>query len=332
VDVITETTGEFLRGRRLRQRPALRRLVRETRLDAKSLIQPLFVCPGVGVREAISTLPGQFHLSPDQAAEEALRAAEVGVGAVLLFGLPASKDAIGSSGLDEKGPVPEACRLIRQRSPETVVITDVCLCEYTDHGHCGLIDEAGRIDNDRTLAQLSKMALVHAEAGAEIVAPSDMMDGRVLAIRRHLDQVGFTDTAIMSYAAKHASAFYGPFREAAQSTPAFGDRRTYQMDPANGQEAMREILADQEEGADLIIVKPAITALDLIARARRLTLLPIVAYQVSGEAAMIEAAAERGWLNRKDAILESLTAIQRAGAHLTISYFAQEVARWLGGR
>ncbi len=332
MELVAQSTGEFWRSRRLRQRPALRRLVQEVRLDRRGLIKPLFVRPGVGIRQPISSLPGQFHLSPDQAADQALRLAELGVGAVLLFGLPATKDPLGGSGLDAKGPVPEAVRLIRRRSPQTVVITDVCLCEYTDHGHCGLLDGDGRIDNDRTLKQLAKMAEVHAEAGAEIVAPSDMMDGRVLAIRRHLDQSGLTDTAIMSYAAKHASAFYGPFREAAQSTPAFGDRRSYQLDPANGKEAMREILADQQEGADLIIIKPALSALDLIAEARRLTLLPIAAYQVSGEAAMIEAAAERGWLDRKDAILESLTAMRRAGADLIITYFADEVARWLEGR
>ncbi len=332
MDAATETELSFARTRRLRQRPALRRLVQETRLDPANLIKPLFVVPGRDRREAIASLPGQFHLSPDQAAVEARRLVGLGVGAVLLFGLPAGKDALGQSGLDPRGPVPEAVRQIRARSPETVVITDVCLCEYTDHGHCGVLDEAGRVDNDRTLSQLARMAEVHAEAGAEIVAPSDMMDGRVGAIRRHLDRGGYTDTAIMSYAAKHASAFYGPFREAAGSAPAFGDRRSYQMDPANGREAMREVMLDAAEGADLILIKPALPALDLIGEARRLVHLPIAAYQVSGEAAMIEAAAQRGWLSRQDAILESLVAIQRAGAQLIVTYFADEVAGWLGAR
>lgn len=321
----------LVRPRRLRRTEAIRSLVRETHLDPSALIQPLFVVPGTGVRREISSLPGQFHLSPDEAALVAMELRRTGVGGVILFGLPATKDPLGQSGLDPKGPVPEAVRQIKEAAPGLIVMTDVCLCEYTDHGHCGVL-VGEEVSNDETLPRLAEMALVHARAGADMVAPSDMMDGRVQVIREALDHEGFQQVAVVSYAAKMASSFYGPFRDAAGSTPAFGDRRSYQMDAANGREALREIFLDEEEGADILIVKPAMSCLDIIARARDATLLPLAAYQVSGEYAMIELAGRAGALDRKAAILESLVSIRRAGADIVITYFAQEVSGWLLGR
>ena len=317
-------TAAVHRGRRLRRTPALRRLVRETRLDPSMLVAPIFVRPGHGASEEIGSMPGQHRLSVDRLAPHAERLLESGVGSVLLFGLPESKDAEGSGAWDEGGIVQEAIRELRRGTGDALaIIADVCLCEYTSHGHCGVIRDAS-VDNDATLPLLVRTAHSLAEAGADVVAPSAMMDGQVAAIRQALPE-----TAILAYAAKHASAFYGPFREAADSAPAFGDRRAYQMDPANGREAMAEILADVGEGADLIMVKPALPALDLIAAARAATTVPIAAYQVSGEYAAICAAAERGWLERRAAALESLTAIARAGAGIVVTYFAAEAATWL---
>jgi porphobilinogen synthase len=313
------------RLRRLRRTSSLRSLVRETRLSAESLIYPIFVCPGDGVRKEISSMPGQFQLSVDQAVERAREAERAGVGGLLVFGLPGSKDAAGSGAYDPDGIVQRAFRAIRQNVSDLTLIGDVCLCEYTDHGHCGVVKD-GVIENDPSLELLARTALSQVEAGADIVAPSDMMDGRVGAIRRLLDESGHAETPIMSYAAKYASAFYGPFREAADSTPQFGDRRSHQMDPANFREAMREIRLDIEEGADIVMVKPAMPYLDVLAAARRRFGLPIAAYQVSGEFAMIEAAARNGWLDRKAAAMESLVAIRRAGADIIITYYALEFA------
>jgi len=319
------------RLRRLRTGPALRALVRETRLAPENLIAPYFVVPGSSVREEIGSMPGQFHLSPDALVEEVGRAHQGGVGSVILFGLPAAKDARGSAAWAEDGPVQEALRLLGRELPDLLLVTDVCLCAYTDHGHCGLVD-GDRVLNDPTLDLLAETALSHARAGADIVAPSDMMDGRVGAIRARLDGEGFQETAILSYAAKYASGFYGPFREAADSTPSFGDRATYQMDPANAREALEEVALDVAEGADLVMVKPAGPYLDVIARVREAFPHPLGAYQVSGEYAMIAAAAERGWLDRERCVLESLTAIRRAGADFVLTYFAEEAARLLTGR
>jgi porphobilinogen synthase len=321
-----------LRGRRLRRTPALRRLVRETRLSPEQLIQPLFVRPGSGIREPIAAMPGQLRFTVDEAVAEAGRIAAASVGAIILFGIPEDKDATGSGAWAEEGITQRAIAAMRAAHPDLVVIADVCLCEYTSHGHCGILagpaDEP-RVDNDATLELLGRTAVSLARAGADVVAPSAMMDGQVAAIRAALDEAGFAETPILAYAAKHASAFYGPFREAAGSAPAFGDRRGYQMDPANGREAMREVAADLAEGADLAMIKPAMPALDLLAAARRTTNVPIVAYQVSGEYAALVAAAERGWLDRRAVALESLTAIARAGADLIITYFATEAAGWL---
>ncbi|GIX46578.1 MAG: delta-aminolevulinic acid dehydratase [Candidatus Tectimicrobiota bacterium] len=316
------------RARRLRQHPALRRLVQETTLVPQDFILPLFVVPGQGQRRPIATLPGHEHLSPDQAAEEARMAADLGLLAVLLFGLPAHKDPLGQEAYSEQGVVQQAIRAIKRAVPELVVITDVCLCEYTDHGHCGVV-ENGRVVNDLTLELLSKTALSHVEAGADMVAPSDMMDGRVGAIRQALDAKGYVDVPIMAYAAKYASSFYGPFREAADSAPQFGDRRAYQMDPPNAREALREVRLDIAEGADIVMVKPALPYLDVLYRVRQLTDLPLAAYNVSGEFAMIKAAAQRGWLNEEQAMLEALLGIKRAGADMIITYFAKEAARLL---
>jgi porphobilinogen synthase len=309
----------------------LRNLVRETRLTPESLMAPYFVVPGQGVRHEIGSMPGQYHLSPDLLLEEAGRAAEAGVRSLILFGLPDRKDPTGTSAWDEDGPVQESLRLLRKHLPDLVLVTDVCICAYTDHGHCGHIEE-GKILNDPSLASLAEMALSHARAGADIVAPSDMMDGRVGAIRARLDGEGFEETAILSYAAKYASGFYGPFREAADSTPSFGDRATYQMDPSNAREALEEVRLDVEEGADMVMVKPAGPYLDVIARVRDAFPLPLAAYQVSGEFAMITAAAANGWLDRERCILESLTAIRRAGADIVLTYFAEEASRLLTGR
>jgi porphobilinogen synthase len=316
------------RPRRLRANPALRALVRETRLDPAQLIAPLFIISGRERREDIASLRGHQRLTPHLALREAQRLAGLGVGGVLLFGIPDSKDATGSSAADPRGPVPETLRLLRREGLPLALVADVCLCEYTSHGHCGVLD-GEQVDNDASLPKLAEAAVAYAEAGADIVGPSAMMDGQVAALRSGLDAAGHTGTAIMAYASKHASSFYGPFREAAGSTPSFGDRKSYQMDPANGREALREMELDAAEGADILMVKPAITSLDLLARARDRFDLPLAAYQVSGEAAMIEAAASRGWIDRRGAILESLTAIVRAGAGTAITYFAADVASWL---
>ncbi|MBA2264389.1 MAG: porphobilinogen synthase [Chloroflexi bacterium] len=312
------------RGRRLRRTPALRGLVRETRLHPEMLVAPLFVRPGTRIREEIGSMPGQDRLSVDELSRQAEPLLEAGVRSVLLFGLPEDKDDEGSGAWADDGIVQTAIRELRRAGgKELAIIADVCLCEYTDHGHCGVLRGAS-VDNDATLSLLARTAASLADAGADVVAPSAMMDGQVAAIREALP-----DTAILAYAAKHASAFYGPFREAADSAPAFGDRRSYQMDPANGREALAEILADVEQGADVIMVKPALPALDLVAAARAHTNLPVAAYQVSGEYAAICAAAERGWLDRRAAALESLTAMSRAGAGILVTYFALEAARWL---
>ncbi|HEX6535488.1 MAG TPA: porphobilinogen synthase [Gemmatimonadaceae bacterium] len=314
------------RPRRLRGTEALRRLVRETRLASEQLVLPFFVRSGRKLRQPVGSMPGVAQTSVDEMLRDAETAAKVGVGGVLLFGVPDTKDAVGSSAWDDRGPVQEAVRALKRELPQLVVITDVCMCEYTDHGHCGVLVD-GSVDNDATLELLVKEALSHARAGADIVAPSDMMDGRVGAIRRALDHDGRSGTAILSYAAKYASAFYGPFREAAESAPREGDRRGYQMDPANADEAMREVWLDIQEGADVVMVKPAGPYLDLVARVKRETGWPLAAYQVSGEYAMIRAAADRGWIDGERAMMESLLGIRRAGADFIITYFATEAAR-----
>ena len=312
----------------MRANEAMRRLVRETRLDPSRLVAPIFVVSGRNRRDEIKSLQGHARLSPDLAVAEAHRLASQGIGGVLLFGIPDRKDDEGHGAAAEGGPGPETLRLLRPEKLPLALIADVCLCEYTSHGHCGVLD-GERIDNDATLPLLADAAVAYAAAGADIVAPSAMMDGQVAALRSGLDADGFSATAVMAYASKHASVLYGPFREAAGSTPSFGDRKSYQMDPANAREAMRELQLDADEGADILMVKPAITSLDLLARARDRFDLPLAAYQVSGEAAMIEAAAERGWLDRRGAIVESLTAIFRAGADVVITYFAHDAGSWL---
>jgi porphobilinogen synthase len=324
----TASLGLTRRLRRLRRTPALRAMVRETRLAADQLILPLFVAEGTGQRREVSSMPGVFQLSVDEAVAEAREAWADGVPAVLLFGLPPHKDDLGSGAYATNGPVQEAVRAIRRDVPEMVVITDVCLCEYTSHGHCGVIVN-GDIANDQTVELLVRSALSHAQAGAHIVAPSDMMDGRVGAIREALDARGFDQVAIMAYAAKYCSGFYGPFREAADSTPQFGDRRSHQMDPANADEALREVELDIAEGADIVMVKPAMPYLDILWRVKERFAYPTAAYQVSGEYAMIKAAARNGWIDEERAMLESLTAIRRAGADMIITYFARAAARAL---
>jgi porphobilinogen synthase len=304
-------------------------MVRETELSASDFIYPLFVCEGSGIRHEIPSMPGVHHHSVEKLAEEVKAARDEGVPAVILFGIPASKDPVGSGGYDPAGIVQRALSELKEKAPGVVLIADVCLCEYTDHGHCGVIQD-GDVANDPTLELLTKTAVSLARAGADIVAPSDMMDGRVGAIRRGLDEAGLGQTIVMSYAAKYASAFYGPFREAADSAPQFGDRRGYQMDPPNAREAMREIALDVEEGADIVMVKPALAYLDVIRQTRDRFDVPVAAYNVSGEYSMLVAAAERGWLDRDRAVLESLTAIKRAGADLILTYFAREAARLLG--
>ena len=322
-----------LHGRRLRRTPALRALVRETRLSARQLVQPVFVCEGRDVRAEIGAMPGQHRVSVDRLPGLAAELEAAGIGGVLLFGVPDAKDAVGSGAWADDGVVQRAIAAIRGASSDLVVIADVCLCEYTSHGHCGVLadDVVGgpRVDHGASLGLLTRAAVSLARAGADLVAPSAMMDGQVAAIRAGLDDQGLDETAILAYAAKHASAFYGPFREAAGSAPAFGDRRSYQMDPANGREAVRELLADIAEGADIVMIKPAMPALDLVARARELLDTPVAAYQVSGEYAALCAAAERGWLDRRAAALEALTAIARAGAGIIVTYFAGEAAAWL---
>ncbi len=317
------------RPRRLRRTAALRALVRETRLDPAMLVAPMFVRPGRGIREPIGSMPGVARLSPDVAADEAGRLAALGIGGVILFGLPEAKDAAGSGASADDGIVQDAFRRIAALDLPLVTIADTCLCEYTDHGHCGPIGPDGIVANDRALVRLAETAVSQARAGADIVAPSAMMDGQVAAIRAALDGAGFADVAIMAYAAKHASAFYGPFREAADSAPAFGDRRSYQMDPANGREARREMDLDIAEGADILLVKPALPGLDLVAAARARYDVPIAAYQVSGEFAMIAAAAERGWIDGRRAMTEAVTGIVRAGAGIVITYAAADLATWI---
>jgi porphobilinogen synthase len=317
------------RLRRLRATHALRGLVRETHLAAEDFVYPMFVAHGIDRREPIAAMPGVDRLSIAHAVAEAREAAELGIPAVLLFGLPAAKDEEGSGAWDDEGVVQLATRAIKDAHPDLLVITDLCLCEYTSHGHCGVVRSDGTVDNDATLELLSRTATSQARAGADVIAPSDMMDGRVGAVRSALDEEGYTDTPILSYSAKFASAFYGPFREAADSAPAFGDRRSYQLDPANGNEALRETLLDVEEGADMVMVKPALPYLDLIRQIKDRTGMPLAAYNVSGEYAMVKAAAAAGYLDERAAVLEALTCIRRAGADIVITYHAKDAARWL---
>jgi porphobilinogen synthase len=316
------------RPRRLRRSEALRGLVRETQFSMHGLLYPIFACPGKKVRTEVSSMPGIYQQSPDQIVEECREVADLGIPGVILFGLPAHKDETGSEAASPKAAVQRSIEAIRKAKLNLVVVTDVCLCEYTSHGHCGVIKD-GEVLNDPSLALLAEAALSHARAGADIVAPSDMMDGRVAAIRHKLDEEGFQDVAILSYAAKYCSAFYGPFREAAQSAPQFGDRRSYQMDPANAREALREIALDLEEGADIIMVKPALPYLDIITRVRERFDVPVAAYNVSAEFSMVKAAAQKGWIDEQRIVLEILTGIQRAGASIILTYHAKDVARWL---
>jgi porphobilinogen synthase len=320
------------RLRRTRRTGALRGLVRETRLSPSDLVYPIFVTVGEDVKNPVAPMPGVFQLSINHAVAEAKKAHDRGVPAVLLFGIPEAKDEAASGAYDSEGIVQLATRAIKDAAPELIVITDVCLCEYTSHGHCGVVErETGEVLNDVSLELIARTAASHAEAGADIVAPSDMMDGRVAAIRSELDNEGYGNTPILAYAAKYASAFYGPFREAADSAPQFGDRRSYQMDPANAREALLEVELDIEEGADIVMVKPALPYLDVLRRVRETTRLPVASYSVSGEYAMIKAAAQNGWLDERTAVLEALTGIKRAGADIIITYYAPDVARWLSG-
>src|SRR5579872_3778775 len=316
------------RLRRLRSTESLRNLVRETHLHPEQFILPLFVCPGEGIRREISSMPGNYQMSIDETVKECAEVLALGIGGVILFGLPETKDEMASGAYDENGIVQRAIRAIRKEVPDLLIVTDVCNCEYTSHGHCGYI-KGGDVDNDTTLQWLAKSALSHARAGADIVAPSDMMDGRVWAIRQALDANGYEKIPILAYAAKFASVFYGPFREAADSAPQFGDRRSYQMDPANGREAMLEIELDLQEGADMIMVKPAMPYLDLIRRVRERFDVPVAAYNVSGEYAMVKAAVRNGWIDEQRVVLEIMTSIQRAGAEIVLTYHAKDVARWL---
>ena len=322
------TSFPDLRLRRLRGTGPMRDLTRETRLSPREFVYPMFVTHGHGVREAIEPMPGCYQMSLDVMSEEVDEVAGLGIPAVLLFGLPAEKDPMGSEGYDPEGIVQEAVRVIKKNSPEMLVITDVCMCEYTDHGHCGVIDN-GKVDNDQTLELLGRTAVSHVQAGADMPAPSAMMDGQVWAVRRALNAGGYEDTPIMGYAAKYASGFYGPFRVAADSTPQFGDRKSYQMDPANIRMAMREIESDIAEGADIVIVKPALAYLDVIKEAKAKFDVPLAAYNVSGEYSMVKAAAQQGWIDEKPVITELLTAIKRAGADIILSYHAKDIARWL---
>jgi len=317
-----------LRLRRLRRSEALRSLIRETEVNVGDLIYPLFVVEGNKMKQEISSMPGLYRLSSDLLSGEVEEIASLGIPAIILFGIPQKKDEVGSSAYHPKGVVQQAIRAIKKATPELLVITDVCLCEYTSHGHCGVVVD-GYVDNDKTLELLAKTALSHTEAGADMVAPSDMMDGRVKAIRQALDGNGFQNIPILAYAAKYASAFYGPFREAAESAPQFGDRRSYQMDPPNWREALREVEQDIAEGADIVMVKPALPYLDVIRKVRDTFNYPLAAYSVSGEYAMIKAAAQQNWLDERGVVLEMLTAIKRAGADIIISYYAKEAARWL---
>lgn len=317
------------RPRRLRRSEALRGLVRETELSVRSLVFPLFVCPGAKVKNEIPSMPGNFRWSVDRLVEECKAVFDIGIPAVILFGIPEKKDEMGSGAYDPEGIVQRAVRSVKKALPDLIVICDLCLDEFTSHGHCGLIKN-GEVDNDSTLELLARTAVTQVESGADMVAPSDMMDGRVGRIRSELDARGFAETPILAYSAKYASGYYGPFREAADSAPRFGDRKSYQMDPANQREAMREIALDIEEGADIIMVKPALPYLDIIALARRTFDVPLAAYQVSGEFSTIVAAAQNGWIDRERIVLESLTSIKRAGADIVLTYFAKEVARLLG--
>ncbi|TET17043.1 MAG: porphobilinogen synthase [Dehalococcoidia bacterium] len=317
-----------LRLRRLRRTEPLRKMVRETRVNIDDLIYPLFVVPGQRVKEEIASMPGNFHLSADQLSQEAEEILRLGIPAIILFGLPETKDELGSAAYASDGIIQKAVRDIKRAAPDLIVITDVCLCQYTSHGHCGVIDD-DYVNNDKTLELIARTALSHAEAGADIVAPSDMMDGRVAAIRAALDDSGLHSTVIMAYAAKYASAFYGPFRDAAESAPQFGDRRSYQMDPANVREALREVELDIAEGADIVMVKPALAYLDVIRKVRDAFNHPLAAYSVSGEFSMIKAAARNGWLDEKQTALEVITAIKRAGADMIVTYYAKEAAHWL---
>ncbi len=324
-----------IRMRRLRAHPAVRSLVRETTISPANLILPLFVRAGEKTRQEIGSMPGHAQVTPDLLADEIREAAELGLGGVLLFGIPTQKDAVGSDAMSDQGIIPQAVRIAKKAAPDLLVVTDVCFCEYTSHGHCGALSDAtGRmdVDNDTTLAMLGRQALAHVQAGADMVAPSGMMDGMVGAIRQCLDTAGFSHVPIMSYAAKYASSFYGPFREAAESTPQFGDRRSYQMDPAaSAGQALREVALDLAEGADLIMVKPALAYLDIIGQVRQqFPGVPLAAYNVSGEYSMVKAAARQGWLDEKAVALETLTAIRRAGASIILTYWAKEAARWLG--
>jgi porphobilinogen synthase len=318
-----------VRMRRLRANAQIRRMVRETALDAGDLIYPLFVKPGTGLRDEVTSMPGVFQLSVDQLEAEAAELLELGIPAIILFGLPETKDLAGSGAYDEHGIVQEAIRRLKEVAPDLYVITDVCMCEYTSHGHCGAIDENGCVLNDVTLEMLAQTAVSHAEAGADMVAPSDMMDGRVAAIRAALDAEGYSDVPIMAYSAKYASGYYGPFRDAADSAPAFGDRAGYQMDPANGDEAIRETELDIDEGADLVMVKPALAYMDIIRRVKDTFGMPTACYNVSGEYAMVKAAAANGWIDEKRVVLETLTGFKRAGADLILTYHAKDAARWL---
>ncbi len=318
------------RKRRLRVNEAMRRLVRETQLEPADFILPLFVCPGEGVRKPISSMPGNFQLSIDELVKECEAAHKLAIGGVILFGIPSHKDEHATENYSDDGIVQRAIRAIKAAVPDLLVMTDVCNCEYTSHGHCGMVLPSGEIDNDTTLKWLADCAVTHARAGADIVAPSDMMDGRVAAMRTALDAHGYQNVAILSYAAKFASGFYGPFREAAESTPSFGDRRTYQMDPANGREAIDEMDLDIQEGADMLMVKPALPYLDLLRQARDRYNVPLGAYQVSGEFSMIMAAVERGWLDYDRMVIETLTSIRRAGADFVLTYFAKDAAKMLG--
>lgn len=316
------------RPRRLRMNSTLRDMIRETSLDVGDLIYPLFVVPGDNIKEEIDSMPGVYHFSIDLLIEEVKEVRDLGIPAILLFGVPSYKDELGSEAYSEEGILQKAVREIKEKVPEIVVITDVCMCGYTIHGHCGIV-ENGQVLNDKTVDYIAKIALSHVEAGADIVAPSDMMDGRVAAIRKLLDSKGFVNTPIMAYSAKYASSFYGPFREAANSFPQFGDRKSYQMDYGNSNEALREIALDIEEGADIVMVKPALSYLDIIRRVKDNFNIPIAAYNVSGEYSMVKAAAKMGWIDEKSVVLEILTSIKRAGADIVITYFAKDVAKWL---
>ncbi|MBT1278408.1 porphobilinogen synthase [Thermoanaerobacter sp. CM-CNRG TB177] len=316
------------RPRRLRMNSILREMIRETSLDVGDLIYPLFVVPGDNIKEEIDSMPGVYHFSINLLVEEVKEVRDLGIPAILLFGVPSYKDELGSEAYSEEGIVQKAVREIKEKVPEIVVITDVCMCGYTIHGHCGIV-ENGQVLNDKTVDYIAKIALSHVEAGADIVAPSDMMDGRVAAIRKLLDSKGFVNTPIMAYSAKYASSFYGPFREAANSFPQFGDRKSYQMDYGNSNEALREIALDIEEGADIVMVKPALSYLDIIRRVKDNFNIPIAAYNVSGEYSMVKAAAKMGWIDEKSVVLEILTSIKRAGADIVITYFAKDVAKWL---